>query len=293
MTEEKDAGAVDPSSEGVRSIDVRVCPACHQTSPTTLTSCWKCGANLVGGRVWQVAEEVEQKKKPLEAPSLPESSLDRRTLSWEVVMVLLVTWLPQGIAGIEHMFTPAPRAAAEIWWEILGPLGRIALILYLLGRDRLWLDALGISRLRWVREVGWGVVILAVAMILEYLAVLLSLKLGLPYWNTENDTLEEFQQARWLLPVVLLIAATSEEVFYRAYLLTRLTQVLGGPGRALIVSSVLFALAHGYSPASTFDILVAGILYGAIFIVCPRLPRLVLAHWGWNLIVTYFLPGHR
>jgi membrane protease YdiL (CAAX protease family) len=43
-----------------------------------------------------------------------------------------------------------------------------------------------------------------------------------------------------------VVVAVSEETVFRGYLLLRLGAVLHGPFRAVLLSSALFSLGHGY-----------------------------------------------
>jgi membrane protease YdiL (CAAX protease family) len=87
----------------------------------------------------------------------------------------------------------------------------------------------------------------------------------------------------------MLVAATFEEVLYRAYLWGRLTQLTRTSDLSIVISSVLFALAHGYDPATTLSVFTFGLVLGFVFAKSRSLLRVTLAHWGYN--VVEFLPS--
>jgi membrane protease YdiL (CAAX protease family) len=80
-------------------------------------------------------------------------------------------------------------------------------------------------------------------------------------------------------------AAAYEEVVFRAYLIARLSLVLRRPAWAVLLAAALFALAHGYPPNSTLTVFVFGVVYGFVYLWSRSLPRLVFAHWIYNLAV--------
>ena len=80
-------------------------------------------------------------------------------------------------------------------------------------------------------------------------------------------------------------AATYEEVVFRAYLIARLSLVLRRPAWAVLLAAALFALTHGYPPNSTLTVFVFGVVYGFVYLSSRSIPRLVVAHWIYNLAV--------
>jgi len=80
--------------------------------------------------------------------------------------------------------------------------------------------------------------------------------------------------------------AAYEEVVFRAYLLSRLGPLLGKRHAwGVLAAAALFALIHGYPLGSTLAVLANGVVYGLVYISSRSLPRLVVAHWLYNLAV--------
>jgi membrane protease YdiL (CAAX protease family) len=101
-----------------------------------------------------------------------------------------------------------------------------------------------------------------------------------------------FDVKQILLSVVLyIIVAVSEEVLLRGYILRSL-MISFNKYIALIVSSVLFSLMHGFNPnVDMFGltaIFLAGILLGISYIHTKNLWFPIALHLSWNLFQTGF-----
>src|SRR5690606_34788181 len=81
------------------------------------------------------------------------------------------------------------------------------------------------------------------------------------------------------------LAALAEEAVFRGYAFQVLTRV-AGPVAAVVVSSVLFALAHGANPSvgvfALVNIFLAGILLGIAYLRTLSLWFATALHMGWN-----------
>ena len=114
--------------------------------------------------------------------------------------------------------------------------------------------------------------------------------------NTTQD-FSQFEPIRQHMGLLLLMIALSwvlagfgEEMVYRGYLLTRISEVFGGSRFAvvagLLLSSGIFAVAHKYQgPSGVLDAGFMGIYYGLVYLGCGRrlLPS-VFAHGTNNTI---------
>jgi len=90
---------------------------------------------------------------------------------------------------------------------------------------------------------------------------------------------------------LFLLVALSEEVLFRGYILKNL-MISFNKYIALIVSSLLFALAHSANPNmslfSYFDLFLAGIFLGISYIFTKNLWFPIALHFSWNLFQTFF-----
>ena len=181
---------------------------------------------------------------------------------------------------------PPPAGAADIWMvsTILFEVAIAVLILYLLWRTTGSHEAAGLAEIRWWREVAWGAAIVATAAILVPVAHGVADAIHLPRWTSDVPPEESGTP---LTAIYFLTGALVEETVFRAYLIPRLEQLWRRRGWAVIASALLFALYHLPSPARALELFVVGVFLGTAFLYGRRLPRLVLGHWAWNLMMVY------
>jgi hypothetical protein len=85
----------------------------------------------------------------------------------------------------------------------------------------------------------------------------------------------------------LLLGAVNEELIFRGYLLRNMLDV-GRPVWGVLLSSVLFALAHVYnphflqSPLAGINILLSGVALGLAYVAAGNLWFPTALHFGWN-----------
>jgi uncharacterized protein len=88
----------------------------------------------------------------------------------------------------------------------------------------------------------------------------------------------------------MVLVALFEEILARGIVLTALERPLGDVG-ALLVSALLFGLAHlpnkGATALSTLNVTMAGVMFGAAFLVTRRLWLCIGMHFGWNVTAGY------
>lgn len=91
--------------------------------------------------------------------------------------------------------------------------------------------------------------------------------------------------------LVYIIVAIAEEVLFRGYILRNLMYSFN-KYVALIVSSLLFAMAHGFNPNmswfSYLDLFLAGLLLGISYIYTKNLWYPIALHFSWNFFQTLF-----
>jgi membrane protease YdiL (CAAX protease family) len=91
------------------------------------------------------------------------------------------------------------------------------------------------------------------------------------------------------LTIFLLIAALSEEVLCRGYLLTAIRDGIGIRG-SVAVTSVLFGLLHLLNPGVTWEsvllVILAGVFLAMVRVVFDSLYAAWAAHAGWNWVMA-------
>jgi len=91
------------------------------------------------------------------------------------------------------------------------------------------------------------------------------------------------------LPLALIFSLTTgyrEELFFRAYLLTRFSQLGINPYFGILAGTILFSLGHLYQgPAGLTVAFIQGIYFGLIFLHKKNIHLLALAHTLYNLTI--------
>lgn len=257
-----------------------LCPHCGQQNPPEFPVCWSCHGDLPAAAP---AAESRAAQQPLRSEALGEER--RKRILLELGMVLTVVWLPWVAAGIWNLFAPFPAAslAGVSWYSIQGA-GILTLLFYLAWLDGDWRRRLGLQRPRIVGEILWGLGVWVGMNVAHFLAFRITTVLGFE----PQDLRRDFEPAAlWIAPLSFFLWALVEEVFYRAYLWNRLTELTRRPVLSIAISAVLFSAAHVYPLDASLGLLFAGALLGWIFAVRRSLWSLVLAHWLYNLVITY------
>lgn len=93
----------------------------------------------------------------------------------------------------------------------------------------------------------------------------------------------------YLMMFVMHIAnAAAEESVTRAYLITRLQQLLGRTWLAVVIAAGLFASYHSYQGIPEMaNILVFGLILGAFFSIYPRIWPLIFCHAFGNICIEF------
>jgi membrane protease YdiL (CAAX protease family) len=166
----------------------------------------------------------------------------------------------------------------RIGWCILVPL-------FLIRRDAFdW--KLPKTGREWGKEFGWGLLLILAVLGCNIIIGLLVSKLGLDEPTRWSEPIE----SRAFLATFLLftpIIGVHEELLFRVYAQTRLTQVLRSKTvLPVFIASGVFAAMHGYPLTGTIMILSFGLIMGASYQANGKIPRLVIAHTLWNVGVT-------
>jgi len=149
---------------------------------------------------------------------------------------------------------------------IFRDLGLVSLILFFLWRNGENVERIGWDLRRAGREVALGVALFIPftfgAAILEWVL----LRIGLSRPATPLPSFLEARGGAELLLAVVLVAvvALAEETIFRGYLMLRFQTVLRGPARAVLLSSVIFSLGHGYEGSA--GLVTVGVM-GAVFAI--------------------------
>ncbi|MGI5174853.1 CPBP family intramembrane glutamic endopeptidase [Dactylosporangium sp. CA-152071] len=171
--------------------------------------------------------------------------------------------------------------------------GLVALILLLLARARQPVAVIGwTGRAAW-REVAWGVAltvpVLVGAQILD--AVLRGAGLSGP--RPSSASLQPAPGVGQLLLAVALVAvvAVAEETVFRGYLILRIAGVLRSRTLAVLLSSVIFSVGHGYEgSAGVLTVGATGLALAAVYVWRHSLVAPMVMHFLLDFLAIVVAP---
>ena len=95
----------------------------------------------------------------------------------------------------------------------------------------------------------------------------------------------------FLACILVAVVAVAEETIFRGYLMLRLNEVTGSMTAAVIISSAVFALGHGYEGAAGVGaVFILGILLALIYVWRKSLVAPVVLHFLIDLLPLVLLP---
>jgi membrane protease YdiL (CAAX protease family) len=215
--------------------------------------------------------------------------LDRRALRLELLVVLLVIWVPLFLSGVHYRGLQRHRSVDD---ELLGmatEAGFIGLLFYLLWRNHESWRHVGLRRCRWWLELLWSLLIYVAAwtgyIVLHRWMTILFGETARSGAAPERPETAYF----FLLPLSTLVSAAFEELFIRGYLWNRLSRLTGSKIAALAGSSLLFTAYHPYSARELAFVFTFGVILGLFNWKGRSLPRLILAHALFKLSIVWGL----
>ena len=204
----------------------------------------------------------------------------------ELLAILFLFCVPNFIyfaAGYEPSLSDF--TVLDIAADAVMRIGWCALIPLLLTRRGSFDWKLPRTGLEWGKEFGWGLLLILAIVGCDFVIGLVVEALGIDDPTQLAQPMPDRTIAAFML--VTPIIGLHEELVFRVYAQTRLTQVL--PSKRFLpvfVASGVFAAMHGYPLVSTIMILVFGLVLGISYQSNGKIPRLVVAHTLWNVGVT-------
>lgn len=142
---------------------------------------------------------------------------------------------------------------------------------------------------RWIMESGIGLGIGASMILLVAGAEHL---LGVLSFSRNNLAPSQVLTGGAFLFVVLVVAATNEEMMFRGYPFQRLVEAIGPVG-AVVASSAAFGLVHLANPhhtwVSTLNTMLVGVPLAVAYLRTRELWLSIALHFGWNFFQGYGL----
>ncbi|MCL5097854.1 MAG: CPBP family intramembrane metalloprotease [Candidatus Omnitrophica bacterium] len=189
-----------------------------------------------------------------------------QTIELGVFLFLILSWIGSSffvITGQVHLHFIGAAVSS-----IVSDLSLLCLVLYLVWRNGESFRRIGWTRTKWGGEIGWGMVLFLPAVIganaLEQ--ALRALGLSAP------SKLPSFLSATGvggiiLACVLVVVVAVVEETVFRGYLILRIRTVTRRTSLAVVLSSVVFSLGHGYEgTAGVISVFVLGVVFALIYV---------------------------
>ena len=226
--------------------------------------------------------EPAREEPARDEPGLPEA------LDWrELISILLVTCVYPIVAdltaGPDIRRIERGQMAAYIPWFA----GLTLIVWVLLRRGPSALSPLPLPRsvTHWVREILVGAALfVGLWVFLDPLVDGVLRRMAIPDGPTAWS---DFFRGRDVVAIFTLesfFAVACEEVVFRAYLISRLTLVLPRhAGLPVLAAAALCALMHGYPLRPALMVFVDAVAFGLVYRSSRSLPRLVTAHWLFDL----------
>lgn len=206
---------------------------------------------------------------------------------------ILSTWITGLIAGSAYAAAQVAKGKTAVNVEsiiiltlvVIAAVGVALSIIFRLYVDRKPIISLGLDRNLHRNDIWAG---LLLGMFLLGLGSLILYFTGTLKWVDARADGSEF----FLAIVLMLIVSVSEEMVFRGYLLNNLMESFN-KWIALLVSALLFTVAHSFNPnlnpVALVNLFLGGLLLGINFIYTRTLWFAIGFHFGWNFLQGYVL----
>jgi membrane protease YdiL (CAAX protease family) len=216
----------------------------------------------------------------------------------ELLLLFIVFYLPGFLWPDQSILKSQEEFGLYMIQFLIMAVPQILLLLYILKlRDTAWAE-FGLAAPRWI-DIPYSLGIFAgIFIVLAGVGFIVSI---LPK-SGQDLFMAGF---RWklreplLIPLVVvfcLVTGYREELFFRAYLLTRFSQLALPAGIAVALSTLLFAGGHLYQGwAGPTVAAVQGLYFSFLFLKYKNVHRLAIAHGLYNtavLLISLFLDGN-
>lgn len=225
------------------------------------------------------------------APGSPDRKV--QTIELIVFLLLIVPALSTSflIAGQSNM-----SFVVSAIYSILNDLGLVGLVFYFVWRNREPFRRIGWTTSRWPWEVFWGLVLFAPV---TYGANLIENGLSTMGFSAPSKLpafLAASGHASIFLAVVLVtVVAIVEETVFRGYLILRINGVSRSPWAAVLLSSAVFALGHGYEGmAGVISVYFIGVVLAIIYVWRRSLVAPMIIHFlidFSSIVLTAIIAG--
>lgn len=168
----------------------------------------------------------------------------------------------------------------------------VSLVLFFLWRNGEPRARIGWTTRKLPREVGIGVVLFPGAAMLVGAVVAALHAAGLSALQHPPRALSPHGPAQTALAVVLVaIVAVAEETVFRGYLLGRIRELTRSQPLAILLSTAIFTLGHGYEGAAGMaGVFVLGLVFALVYVWRKSLVAPITMHFVQDIVAMVLLP---
>lgn len=168
----------------------------------------------------------------------------------------------------------------------------VALVLYFLWRNGERRGEIGWTGRRLFRELGLGLLLFPAATLTAAAVVAALHAVGLPAEEGAPAALVPTGAGETVLALALVIVvAIAEETIFRGYLLGRIREVTRSTALAVVASTAIFVLGHGYEGAAgMIGVGVLGLVFALVYLWRKSLVAAMTMHFCQDLFAIVLMP---
>jgi membrane protease YdiL (CAAX protease family) len=232
--------------------------------------------------------DEEPEKRPCIPLSLKEQQLELVVFLFLIVPSLAYSFIATG-SGPGTGSVTLPTTAIAI---ILRDLALVSLVLFFL-----WHNVEPVKKIGWTLVHGYRDAAIALILFppLFYLMLRLDTYLaGVGFsnvWEAAAPVTAGIPDPV-LAIVLVIVVAIAEETIFRGYLMLRLKGISGSIAVAVVFSSVIFAIGHGYEgSAGVITVGIMGLIFALIYAWRKSLVAPIILHFLQDLTVIVLIPS--
>jgi membrane protease YdiL (CAAX protease family) len=230
----------------------------------------------------------EPEKRPCIPLSLKEQQLELVVFLFLIVPSLAYSFIATG-SGPGTGSVTLPSTAIAI---ILRDLALVSLILFFL-----WHNVEPVKKIGWTLVHGYRDAAIALILFLPLFYLMLRLDTYLTgigfsnVWEVAAPVTTGLSDPV-LATVLVIVVAIAEETIFRGYLILRLKGISGSIAVAVVFSSVIFAIGHGYEgSAGVITVGIMGLIFALIYAWRKSLVAPIILHFLQDFTVIVLIPS--
>ena len=225
-------------------------------------------------------------------PELSRTDLPRTTQALEVSAFLFLI-VPSMILSLFAVGRGSQGFAVTAVSVILRDLALASLVLFFVWRNREPLSAIGWTVRDWLRQAGLGVLLFPLIFVGIGLVASQLTRLGLSHPHSQLKAALSVKSL-WQAPLAILlviVVAVTEETIFRGYLLLRFIAISRNRPFAILLSTVVFAMGHGYEgEVGVVAVALLGLVFAVIYLSTGSLVAPIVMHFLQDFITVVVVP---